>query len=122
MIPIAVSVIFFNGRLSLTRCFGIILTIIALVLNLDKDEKSANFRKWFLISIAASLSTAAIAVSQQIFGKTQWSGATRTFVACGYMFSAVFSFLIYFILKTKGTTITFKLKPNVFVFALFIGF
>lgn len=121
IIPVTVSIVAFGERLSGLRVLGIILTLGALVLNLDKENKSTDFKKWFLLSIVASLSTASISLSQQLFGKTQWAGLTRTFVACGYVVSALFSFLLYLVLKSKGKSITFKLKPNVFVLALCVG-
>lgn len=47
MIPLTVSVFFYNEPISTLRFVGILLTIVSLTLNTDIKEKSAAFQKWF---------------------------------------------------------------------------
>ncbi len=121
IIPIIVSVIFYNGRLNLLKIIGIILTITALSLNINKCEKSDSFKKWFLFALLASFANAVLSVCQQIFGRTQWAGASRSFVAWSYITAATASVCIYTVMKLKGNGISFKIKPYVFGIALCTG-
>ena len=120
IIPIIVSVIFYKEQLGFLKLLGILLTFIALCLNVDK-EKGVRVKKWFILCLLASLANGALAVCQQIFGKTEWKGETHSFVAWSYIIATVFSMLLYLFFKAKGDGITFKIKPSVFLYSLSVG-
>ena len=120
IIPIIVSVIFYKEQLGFLKLLGILLTFIALCLNVDK-EKGVRFKKWFILCLLASLANGGLAVCQQIFGKTEWKSQTQSFVAWSYIIAAVVSALLYLIIHAKGDGITFKIKPSVLGFGLAVG-
>ena len=111
----------FGEELGVLRIIGILLTVVALVLNVSKGEKSTDFKKWLFLSLAASLANGGLAIILQFFGKSEWSGQNKAFVAWNYIIAAIVSFILYGILKLRGNGITFKLKPSVFGIALCVG-
>lgn len=113
IIPIFVSVVFYKETIGVLRLLGICLMVAALCLNVNK-EKSVEYKKWFLFCLFASLANGALAVCQQIFGKTEWKGETHSFIAWSYIIATVVSMLLYLFFKAKGDGITFKIKPSVF--------
>lgn len=121
IIPIATSVLCFGEKLGVLRTIGILLTVVALVLNVSKGGKSTDFKKWLFLSLAASLANGGLAIILQLFGKSEWSDQNKAFVAWNYIVAAIVSFILYGILKLRGNGITFKLKPSVFGIALCVG-
>ena len=121
IIPIATSVLCFGEKLGVLRIIGILLTVVALVLNVSKGGKSTDFKKWLFLSLAASLANGGLAIILQLFGKSEWSDQNKAFVAWNYIVAAIVSFILYGILKLRGNGITFKLKPSVFGIALCVG-
>lgn len=120
IIPVLVSALFYKESIGFLRLLGICLMVVALCLNVNK-EKSIGYKKWFLFCLLASLANGALAVCQQIFGKTEWKGETHSFVAWSYIIATVFSMLLYLFFKAKGDGITFKIKPSVFIYSLSVG-
>ena len=121
IIPIATSVLCFGEKLGVLRTIGILLTVVALVLNVSKGGKSTDFKKWLFLSLAASLANGGLAIILQFFGKSEWSDQNKAFVAWNYIVAAIVSFILYGVLKLRGNGITFKLKPSVFGIALCVG-
>lgn len=121
IIPITVSLVFFNETLSFLGFMGILLTVLSLLLTVNKNEKSPTFKKWMILSLFASLANGALAVCQQFFGKTEWKSNSQGFVAWSYITAAVISALLYLIFSSRGKSITFKIKPSVFGFGLAVG-
>lgn len=121
IIPIVFSIIVYKEQLSILRFSGVSLAIIALLLNFNKNEPGVVSYKWLWLSLLASLANGLLAICQQLFVKTQWGNLTKGFVAWGYITATVVSTFIYISLKTKGFTVTFKLKPSVFAISLSIG-
>ena len=121
IIPIATSVLCFGEELGVLRFIGILLTVVALVLNVSKGGKSTDFKKWLFLSLAASLANGGLAIILQLFGKSEWSDQNKAFVAWNYIVAAIVSFILYGILKLRGNGITFKLKPSIFGIALCVG-
>lgn len=121
IIPITVSIVFYHEKIGITRIIGIILTVVALILSVDNKEKGLNFKKWFLLCMCAFFANAGLAICQKAFGETGHGSQAEAFVAWGYITATIASALVFVILKTKGQSITFKIKPSVFGFALCIG-
>lgn len=121
IIPIAFSIIVYKEQLSPLRFSGILLAFISLALNLTKTEEASTSKNWLWISLLASTANGSLAVCQQIFGKTQWGSLTKEFVAWSYITAAVVSLVLFFILKSKGFSISFKLKPIVFIIGSAVG-
>jgi drug/metabolite transporter (DMT)-like permease len=120
IIPVLVSVFFYKEPIGVLRLLGICMTVVALCVNVNK-EKSNEYKKWFLFCLFASLTNGALAVCQQIFGKTEWKDQTQSFVAWSYIIATVFSMFLYLFFRAKGDGITFKIKPSVFLYSLSVG-
>ena len=121
IIPIAVSVIFYNEKLTVLRFFGIALIALAFVLSTGDKKDNSYSKKWFILSIVASLMNGSLLVCQKLFGKSDWATANVSFVAYGYITATVISVLLCAILCLNGNRITFKIRPSVFLYALSLG-
>ncbi len=121
IMPTAFSVVVYGEKLTLLRLIGIILCIIALVLGVDYKEKAKEYKKWFIFAVSTMVVNGAIAVWHKIFGKTEYVGDSSGFVAWAYLAAAVFSVIIYFILKVKQNTLTYKISHITVLFALGTG-
>lgn len=121
VIPIIFSVVFYGEKLTALRIAGICLTIAALVISVDRTDKSRKFKLWLFLSIAASVCNGGLAICQKMFGKTAFSYDSRAFVAWSYIVAGVVSFCLYlgFAVCKKG--ISFTVKPSVFGYALAAG-
>ena len=121
IIPIAVSVIIYNEKLTVLRICGILLIVLAFVLSTGGKNENSYSKKWFLLSIIASLMNGSLLVCQKLFGKSDWAEENVSFVAYGYITATVISVLFCTVLYFKGNRITFKIKPSVFLYALSLG-
>ena len=121
IIPIIVSVFVFGEVLTATKVLGFFLIVITLFMSVDRNEKSAHFKKWLTFSALSFLLNGALAVTQQIFGRTIWKNESSAFVAWSYIIAAILSLVLYLLLKFRGNKTTFKIKPSVFENGLCIG-
>ena len=120
IIPIVVSVVAYGERLTALRLAGLVLTVLALGLSAERKREQQKFKRWFYLSIGASLCNAGISVCQKIFSKTPWQGQVRPFVSGGYAVAALIAFAIVWILKRKNED-GLKLNLKMGGFALSIG-
>ena len=119
ILPVILSVVCYGESLSVMRFLGLCLTVLALILSVDGKNRSPQFKKWFFLSILATLSNAGIAVLQKSFSKTPWSGEVKPFVAFGYVVATILSLLLCLLLKKgKGER---KFDWKLFLGALSIG-
>lgn len=121
IIPILVSVFCYKEQLSFLRFFGICLTVFALFLSIENKTDKRSFNKWFYLSVLASLCNGGLAVCQKIFSKTQWQSQAKSFVVCSYAVATVTSILLYLILKSKKSTISYKINIKTIIYALSVG-
>ena len=121
VIPMTFSIIFFNEKVGVLRILGIILAFASLALNLNLKSGTSLSRKWLRLCLLASFTNGLSAITQQLFGKTQYKDFKEEFVAFSYLTAMVVSVVIYIILKSKGNGISFKLRPSVFLIAFGIG-
>lgn len=121
VIPLSVSIIFFNERPGILKYIGFALTVVALVLNVDRQNKTPTSKRWFVLAIVTSLANGSLLVLQQLFGKTQWAAQTQGFVSWSYITATLVSIILYLILKSKGHGVTYKIRPKLFLIGLIIG-
>ena len=100
IIPILGSALFFNEQFGVLRIIGIITIVISLIFNVEKNSDKTE-RKWLCLAISAFVLNSALAVCQQIFGKSECGGERTSFVAWSYLLATAISFLVYLILKLK---------------------
>lgn len=121
VIPILLSVFCYNEKLTWQKLIGIILTVLAIVMSADKkSELSGNFKKWFILSISASLTNGVMAVCQKVFTKTEFYHESQAFVAVSYLVAALFSLVLVLSLNPKSN-LNLRFKVNVWGTALCIG-
>jgi drug/metabolite transporter (DMT)-like permease len=120
IIPIIVSVLFFNERLGILKIIGIAAIFIALFLSTEKSIMKFN-SKWILFSLLAFLTNGSLAVCQQMFGKTIWRKEGISFVAWSYLLATGISFVIYLVFKSKQKESGLKINNRALLYGLFIG-
>lgn len=121
IIPITVSVLFYDEKVTVLRFLGILLTALAFILSTGAKKEDLCSEKWLLLSLTASFLNGALLVCQKIFGKSAWATENVSFVAYGYLTATVISVLFSVFIHKKGAGITFKIKPTVFIYALSLG-
>lgn len=121
IIPTTFSAFAYGEKLTPLRLLGIILCLIALTLGVDYKEKAKEYKKWFLFALLAMLANGASTIWQKVFSKTEYVGDSGGFVAWSYLAAAVFSVIMYFVLKTKSTALSFKITHTIILFALSAG-
>ena len=121
VIPILSSVIVFGEKPTLPKIIGLILTVVTLMLNVDRSEQNKSSKKWFIMSACSFFLNGALAVIQQFFGRTEWKGESGSFVAWSYISATIISVLLYFILMRKKDSKPFNMKFSVLLTGLAIG-
>lgn len=121
ILPVILSVVCYGESLSAMRFLGLCLTVLALILSVDGKNRSPQFKKWFFLSILATLSNAGIAVLQKSFSKTPWSGEVKPFVAFGYVVATILSLLLCLFLRERNREGERKFDWKLFLGALSIG-
>ncbi len=121
ILPVLFSAVCYQEALTLMRILGLCLTVLALILNVDGNNRSGQCKKWMALSLAAALSNAGISILQKIFSKTAWSGEVKPFVAFGYVVATVLSLLLCFFLRGKTKEIGRRFEWKMLLGALSIG-
>lgn len=119
--PILVSLFLFDEKLSVLRMLGIGLTVITLLLSVQKTKLLTDFWRWLFYSLGASVFTGAISVCQLLFGKSEWKAETSAFVCAGYIWACFISLILFLIMRTKGDRLSFSLRPSIFLIAGAVG-
>lgn len=121
VLPISVSVIFYDEKLSALRIFAICLTLISLILSVDSKSNPKNFKKWFAFSLIASLCNGGLSVCQKVFSRTPYGTMAKPFVATSYAVATLAAFLICFIFAKTGSAKTYKFGKKVILHAISVG-
>lgn len=110
IIPIAVSVIFYNEKLTVFKTVGTALIILALIISVERDgtEKGVS-KKWLSLSLVTAVLNGALAVCQKIFGKTEFKSQNKAFVSWAYITAFFVSVFIYMLLKSQKHKKGFKM-------------
>ena len=115
VLPVIFSIIYYNEKATTTKVVGIILSLIALFLNIKSDGKKVNI-KWFVYVALAFLSTGGISIVQKIFAKSEYRGNLEQFIFLGYLIAFILSFVLFCIRQKNEQTRTFKVnRKNVFL-------
>ena len=96
VIPALSGAIFWHEKLTPAGIAGIALLAVCILLSVNKkkDGKSAS-PKWFALSMSAALCTGIIGVLQKVHGSSSHSGELYDFLITAFVFSAVFSFILF---------------------------
>lgn len=121
VVPIAVSAMFYKEPLSALRVAGIILTILALIINTKVDENTKISKKWGVIIALSFIANGLVASTTKVYSYNIGGGESFSFVACSYMTAAALSAIIYLIFNLKKQPKTFKYSPAVFIYTAIVG-
>lgn len=118
VLPVIFSIVFYNEKATITKIVGIILCLIALFLNIKRDDKKVNV-KWFVYVALAFLSTGGISIVQKIFAKSTYGNCLEQFIFSGYLIAFLLSGVIFFILQKYSQNKTIKVnRKNVLLIFL----
>lgn len=108
LIPIIVSVIFWNESVSVFQLLGVALLLVALylIVNPSKDSFKAS-KKWIFFSFLSMSLSGFSAVFQKIQQRSDFASELPFFLIFAFLFSSILSFTVHFILN-KGKRDTIK--------------
>lgn len=93
---------------------GLVLVIVCCVLSVNKskneNEKKASL-KWFLLCVVASVLTGIIGILQKVHQESPHNGEISEFLICSFLISTVFSFIAFFVCKSKAKTKQIEAQP-----------
>lgn len=121
VIPTFFSVIVYHDACGPVKIIGLLLTVVALILNVKKNGNQAAEKGWLFYVAIAFLMNALVAVDMKIFSTTYHNGENFPFVAVAYITAALVSAVIFLFMKKKGAVTSFSLKGNVWVFTFFVA-
>ena len=112
IIPIAVSILFFDEKITDNMIIGFALIAVSIILNaFGKEEKKAT-KKWFIFALLTFLSSGTMSAVQKVASSNISNSETTNFVSISYAVAAVFAFAVYWIRKrfmSGGRTFKFNL-------------
>ena len=99
-------------RPSPLRILGITLTMCSLII-VAKPSGGGSGMRTFVLSVTAMLFNGTALTVQKLYTAAKISDNNSAFVACAYVFSALFCLGVYFIMRCRGRRKTFSLgkKP-----------
>ena len=109
ILPAIYSIIFFNEKLTVIKCIGMALCIVALVLNTQNDGKKASL-KWFIYVFAAFFSTGSISIVQKTYAKSPYAGNLMQFLFLGYCIAFLITLVFVVVQKVRKQPINFKIN------------
>ena len=125
ILPVTFSFFYFNEKITVTKIIGVLLCLLALFLNMKRDNKKVS-AKWIVYVFLAFFSTGAgISITQKIFARSQYSSQVEQFVCLGYITAFLITFVLVMFQKFGGTKTNFKLTGKnillVFMIAASLG-
>ncbi len=125
ILPVTFSFFFFNEKITITKIIGMFLCLLALFLNMKKDNKKVS-AKWIVYVLLAFFSTGAgISITQKIFARSPYSSQVEQFVFLGYLTAFLITFALTIFQKFSSAERNFKLTGKnvflVFVIAACLG-
>ena len=102
ILPVTFSFFYFNEKITVTKIIGVFLCLLALFLNMKRDNKKVS-AKWIVYVFLAFFSTGAgISITQKIFARSQYSSQVEQFVCLGYITAFLITFVLVMFQKFGG--------------------
>ena len=104
----ALSGLFLGERISVFKWFGIALMAVCVILATPKSKDDANKKasvKWLIYSAIAALFSAGVGLIQKIHQKSEHSGELTLMLFVAFIFSTLFSVVLYFIYRRKDAPV-----------------
>ena len=99
IIPIIVSILFYNEKVTEKTVIGFVLVAASIILNaLGKDDKKAT-KKWLGYAFLTFLTSGTMVAVQKISSSNLSDSETVNFVSVSYAAAAVLAFAVYFFRK-----------------------
>lgn len=127
LVPIFVSKIRYDEPLSAFRIAGIVLSIVALVINTKPSSDGKIPKKWYLFMLLAFSFNGLVATTTKIFTNdcvpkgVLFPVETYAYLGYAYLTATVLSFAVFLILKAKGEKPTCRPCPSLFGYAFVIA-
>ena len=122
LVPIFVSKIRYDEPLSAFRVVGILLSILALIINTKPSQNGKIPKKWYLFVLLAFFFNGLVATTTKIFTNDYvpkgvlFPKETYAYLGCAYITAAVLSFLVFFIIRARKQRATCRPTPSFFIF------
>ena len=114
LIPVIFSTVFFKEKITVTKIIGMLLCLLALFLNMKRDNQKANV-KWIIYVFLAFFSTGAgISTAQKVFAKSQYSTNVEQFVFLGYFIALLITGGIVLFQKKLVQNLISKLQEKIY--------
>lgn len=116
ILPVTFSIIFFHEKITITKITGMFLCILALFLNMKRDNKKVS-PKWIVYVFLAFFSTGAgISITQKIFARSQYASQVEQFVFLGYLTAFLITLVLVMFQKCGRAEWNFKItRKNIFL-------
>lgn len=89
--PVGLSVVLYGDSLNAFKVVGILLTLLAFVISVDRNGATPKSKSWFLLALGACLTNGGLAICQKVFGHTAYKAENQSFVAWAYVVAFVLS-------------------------------
>ncbi len=99
IIPIFYSAIFFDEKISLLQCLGVLLIIVSLVLIISPEKEQKISFSWILFAFLAMMGSGTSAVVQKIHQNTAFDAELSAFVLYSFLFASVLALIASVIAK-----------------------
>ena len=121
VVPTFFSVIVYHDACGPLKIVGLLLTIIALVLNVKKHGDQKAEKGWLFYVAIAFLMNALVAVDMKIFSTTYHNGENFPFVAVAYITAALVSAVIFLFMRRGEAKLSFSAKGPVWLYTFFVA-
>ena len=102
LIPIFFSALFLDEPLSVWQIIGIAILLLSLAVVLKPSKDGSFSVAWLILAVGSMLSSGITAVIQKIHQNSDFKEELAPFVFYALLFSAVFSFILSFLIKGSG--------------------
>ena len=108
IIPALSGMIFWNEKIGVFQCIGIILMVISIIFSVkrDKDEKKGGW-KWLFFAIVSSVCTGLIGVLQKVHQNSGYGKEVSSFLFCSFAVLFLTSLLLTILFAQKEKTSEF---------------
>ena len=121
LLPVLVSVFFFHEPFGPKHAIGIVLTVLSFVLCVNFKDGGKVTKKWFSLTLIATVANAFITISQKIFASSEFHTEKEAFVSCAYLIAFVITLVIYAITLLRKRASDIYKRPRVYLIAISVG-
>ena len=127
LVPIFVSKLRYDEPLSAFRIVGILLSILALIINTKPSSGDKIPKKWYLFILLAFFFNGLVATTTKIFTNdfvpkgVLFPTETYAYLGCAYITATVLSLIVYLVMRAKKKAPTCRPAPSLFICAVAVA-